>query len=474
MASWPGNSEYEGASATASFTVVTPDFSLVLDRKNVGLTIGQSRGNLTVKLKSVGGFSSTISLSLENLPAGLQATLLKDSFSLPPNGEASTTLTLYATWNSAPGDYSFKIKASGGGITHEDTVSVNIVLPPPSFSLIVEPSSIALPIIKGYSSTVEVRIVSETNYTINVNLDAGGFPSGVVANFKDGSLRVGKMSAGSTLLTLTVAEPLPAKGRYTIRIVGGCSGVTATSTLSLEVIEKTPSRIDVSLNATSLEYGKSVEVSGSIVPAPGEPALVSISLLFENKTRVKVGEANADAHGRFRLVFTPTEVGTCRVILEWQGTGLYLGSSSEREMEVTRAKTLITSEANTTQTHVGKTVLVSGRLTTLDGRAVGGVDVSIAVSRKGLTLYAFVATDSSGSYSLPLKLAEGEYEIRASSLGNKYYAPSYAEAIGLSVAKEPEPLITTSSLLFLLAGLIVGVAIGTVVGRMGKRQKPKG
>ncbi|MEM3465578.1 MAG: hypothetical protein QW566_03795, partial [Candidatus Jordarchaeales archaeon] len=442
MASWPGNNEYEGASSTASFTVVTPDFSLTLDRKNVRLTIGQNRENVTVRLKSIGGFSSTISLSLENVPSGLQATLLKNSLTLPPNGEASTILTLYATWNTAPGEYSFKIKASGGGLTHEDTVSVSIVLPSPSFSIVIEPGSITLPVIEGYNSTVEVKIVSNTNYSINVNLNIGGPPNGVEATLKDNSLRVEKMSTGSTLLTLTVVKPLPAKGEYVITIMGSCSSVIASSTLNLGVIEKTPSRIEASLNATSLEYGESVEVSGTIIPAPGEPAPVSISLVLENKTRVKIGEANADAQGRFRLVFTPTEVGSCKIVSEWRGTGLYLGSSSEREVRITRAKTLVTSKTNATQTFAGKTVLVSGKLTTEEGKPIGGVNISIAFSRKGLSLYAFAETNSAGDYSLPLNLAEGEYEVRVAFLGNKYYEPSYAEAISLSVTKEPESLIT--------------------------------
>jgi uncharacterized membrane protein len=289
MASWPGNSEYEGASATASFTVVTPDFSLVLDRKNVGLTIGQSRGNLTVKLKSVGGFSSTISLSLENLPAGLQATLLKDSFSLPPNGEASTTLTLYATWNSAPGDYSFKIKASGGGITHEDTVSVNIVLPPPSFSLIVEPSSIALPIIKGYSSTIIVTVNSRTNYSITVSLEVGNLPSGVTFGLKNNELKVNRLSSNSTTLTLMVTEPLPKKGNYSLTIVASCSGVRSNATLSLKLVEKIPSRIIASLNTSSLEYGGTVELRGSVAPEPGRATTIHVYTLFSNNTRVGIG-----------------------------------------------------------------------------------------------------------------------------------------------------------------------------------------
>jgi hypothetical protein len=467
MASWPGNEEYNGASATASLTVIKPDFQINLDKSIIQLTIGGSSEKVTIVLSSIGGFSSTISLNLKNIPSGVQATLQKSSLDLPPNGQVSTTLELYASWSSTPGSYSMRIEASGGGLTHEATLNINIVLPPPSFNLILDKDSLLLPILKGYNSTVTVTITSKTNYSITVNLDAKGLPSGVKLSFEN-KLEINKLSSNSTTLTFTIIEPLPAKGNYSLTITGSCSGVKVNTTLTLQIIEKIPSKIMAFLNASTLKYGEVIELKGSISPAPQKSTKAYIYLLFGNNTRIKVGETNVNEQGQFSFIYPPVEVGEYTILIEWSGTELYLGSSLSATISVSKALTIITLKTNATEAYLGKTILVSGKLKTEKGEPIPNMNVNIIIRYKGLTFYSTVTTNSTGDYCLPLNLAEGKYEVSASTLGNKYYAASSSNTIILTVVKEPQPPITVRDISFLFGGLVIGIAIIIAINKLRK------
>jgi hypothetical protein len=467
MASWPGNEEYDGASATASLTVIKPDFQINLDKSIIQLTIGEPSEKVTIVLSSIGGFSSTISLNLKNIPSGVQATLQKSSLDLPPNGQVSTTLELYASWSSTPGSYSMKIEASGGGLTHEATLNINIVLPPPSFNLILDKDSLLLPILKGYNSTVTITVTSKTNYSITVNLDAKGLPSGVKLSFEN-KLEINKLSSNSTTLTFTIIEPLPTKGNYSLTITGSCSGVKVNTTLNLQIIEKIPSKITALLNASTLKYGEVIELKGSISPAPQKSTKAYIYILFGNNTRIKVGETNVNEQGQFSFIYPPVEVGEYTILIEWSGTELYLGSSSSATISVSKAPTIITLKTNATEAYLGKTILVSGKLKTEKGELIPNMNVNVTIRYKGLTFYSTVTTNSTGDYCLPLNLAEGKYEVSASTLGNKYYAASSSDTIILTVIKEPQPPITVRDISFLFGGLVIGIAIIIAVNKLRK------
>ena len=467
MASWPGNEEYDGASATAPLTVIKPDFQINLDKRIIQLTIGETSKKVTIVLSSIGGFSSTISLNLKNIPSGVQATLQKSSLDLPPNGQVSTTLELYASWSSTPGSYSMKIEASGGGLTHEATLSINIVLPPPSFNLILDKESLLLPILKGYNSTVTVTVTSKTNYSIIVNLDAKGLPSGVKLSFEN-KLEINKLSSNSTTLTFTVIEPLPAKGNYSLTILGSCLGVKVNTTLNLQIIEKIPSKIVALLNTSTLKYGEIVELKGSISPAPQKLTKAHICLLFGNNTKIKVGEMNVNEQGQFSFIYSPVEIGEYAILIEWSGTELYLGSSTSVTISVSKAPTIITLKTNATEAYLGKTILVSGKLKTEKGEPIPNMNVNIIIRYKGLTFYSTVTTNSTGDYYLPLNLAEGKYEVNASTLGNKYYAASSSDTIILTVIKEPQPPVTVRDISLLLGGLIIGIAVIIAINKFRK------
>jgi|GEM_PF-6124117 hypothetical protein len=465
MASWPGNDEYEGASASSSLTVMKPDFKVSIDKSGIDLTIGETAENVTITLSSIGGLSSSITLSLENVPPGVRATLQRDSLELPSNGQVSTTLNLYASWSSTPGSYSIKVKASGGGAIHEATLNINIILPPPSFNVILDKSSLSLPIIKGYNSTLTITVNSKTNYSLICDLYARDTPSGVKVTLENNKLKINRLSLNSTKLSFTVLEPLPAKGNYSLVIIASCMGIVRNVTLNMQLVEKIPSKITVPLNRSSIVYGEAFKLEGNISPAPHKLTKAYVYVLFENNTKVKVGETDINEQGEFSFVYSPTEVGEYIILIEWPGTELYLDSSTSVMVSVSKAATKITLKTNVTEPHLGQTVLLSGKVTTEKGEPISNMNVNITIHYKGFTFHSIVTTNSTGDYSLPLNLAEGNYEVSAYTVGNKNYAPSSSETIKLAVTKEP---VTMSEILFLVVGFIVGIAFGISISRLRK------
>jgi hypothetical protein len=260
---------------------------------------------------------------------------------------------------------------------------------------------------------------------------------------------------------LTVLSPGYARSYYIINI-------RPFEIYTVNITYQIPSKLTALLNTSSLEYGETFKLEGNVSPAPHKFTKAYVYVLFKNNTKVKVGETDVNEQGEFSFVYSPTEVGEYNILIEWPGTELYLGSSASVMVSVSKAPTIIALKTNATEAYLGKTILVSGKLKTEKGEPIPNMNVNITIRYKGLTFYSIVTTNSTGDYCLPLNLAEGSYEVSASTLGNKYYAASSSDTISLTVTKEP---ITIREILFLVGGFVVGIAFGIAISRLRTKVK---
>lgn len=260
---------------------------------------------------------------------------------------------------------------------------------------------------------------------------------------------------------LTVLSPGYARSYYIINI-------RPFEIYTVNITYQIPSKLTALLNTSSLEYGETFKLEGNVSPAPHKLTKAYVYVLFKNNTKVKVGETDVNEQGEFSFVYSPTEVGEYNILIEWPGTELYLGSSASVMVSVSKAPTIIALKTNATEAYLGKTILVSGKLKTEKGEPIPNMNVNITIRYKGLTFYSIVTTNSTGDYCIPLNLAEGSYEVSASTLGNKYYAASSSDTISLTVTKEP---ITIREILFLVGGFVVGIAFGIAISRLRTKVK---
>ncbi|OLD78942.1 hypothetical protein AUF62_01175 [archaeon 13_1_20CM_52_20] len=125
------NSTTFSHSATASVTVVIPDFKIALSSSSLTVAPGSSE-NVTVTLTSLNGFSGTVSLTFTLSSPGPQVTFSHPSVTLSSRGSVSSTLTVSAASSgsySSPvpqGNYSVNVTGTSGSLVHSATVALTV------------------------------------------------------------------------------------------------------------------------------------------------------------------------------------------------------------------------------------------------------------------------------------------------------------------------------------------------------------
>jgi len=108
---------------TAQVSLTVADFSISVSPSSQTLTsTGNSKATYTVTITALGPFSATTTFSVSGLPARTSASFSPGS--LP--GKGTSTLTITAKGKAPTGTYSLTVSATGGGLTHSQTVSLVI------------------------------------------------------------------------------------------------------------------------------------------------------------------------------------------------------------------------------------------------------------------------------------------------------------------------------------------------------------
>lgn len=114
---------YDGTTQSISltFTRATPDFSTDVSPASATTAAGGSVV-YTLTATASGGFSSTLTLSVDGRPAGT-------SFSYPA-WTGSVAITVSTSQTTPPGTYTLTIDATGGGVTHSAPVTLVVTASP--------------------------------------------------------------------------------------------------------------------------------------------------------------------------------------------------------------------------------------------------------------------------------------------------------------------------------------------------------
>jgi pseudomonalisin len=111
-----------GVTKSVPLTLDVPSFTLD-DASISGFTVAQSgTTNVRLNVRAVGGFASTVSLSVSGVPSGVTATLTPSSVA----GSGTSTLKLVAASNATVTGSTITVTASGGGITQTVRFTLNV------------------------------------------------------------------------------------------------------------------------------------------------------------------------------------------------------------------------------------------------------------------------------------------------------------------------------------------------------------
>jgi hypothetical protein len=129
----------------------------------------------------------------------------------------------------AGGTYPVTVTASGGGATKTALLAIN-VLPPPSFSLTLSPTS--LTVAPGAYGTTTASTIRTTTFNSAVSVKVTGMPAGVTATF--GPATLSASGNGSSVLKLS-ATSTATIGSAQVAVKATAGSVTRTLSLALSV-----------------------------------------------------------------------------------------------------------------------------------------------------------------------------------------------------------------------------------------------
>jgi uncharacterized membrane protein len=205
--------------ATATLTILVPDFTFSASPSSRAILVGQST-SYTATFTPINSYAGTVSFSVSGLPAG--ATSLFTPGSLSSAGTTSLSITTDNT--VAPGVYPLTITASDGTLSHSASVSLEVdAVPAADFTIsIAAPPTITVKRNSTGSKTVTISGVN--GFTGVVNLSTSGLPALVTTSFVPASVT----GSGTSTLTFTV-DHRATQGVYNV-IVTGTSGLVVHST----------------------------------------------------------------------------------------------------------------------------------------------------------------------------------------------------------------------------------------------------
>ena len=231
-----------------------------------------STGSYSIRLESINGFSSAVTLRVSGLPTGVTG-----SFSPNPVTPTGTTrLTLTASSEAAVGADSFTITATGGGKTHTATATVVV----PYFTLSMTPEEADVD--QGSSQTFTVTVAPQHGFSRNVTLRVSELGTGL-----SGSFSRNPVTSLNWRSTLTIRASCGAsRGRDSFTVTGDGGGHTDSGPADVVVQGFSVSN---SPESQTLQRGGSVRYT----------TRVNLDSGFSSSVQLNVSGLPQDVTGRF-------------------------------------------------------------------------------------------------------------------------------------------------------------------------------
>jgi uncharacterized membrane protein len=213
----------------------SPSIEMVLGASALTIVQGQS-ATVNVDVTRGGGYAGAVALTLSGAPSGLTHSFAPASLL----GSATSTLTITASANIAPGDYQLTVTGSGSGVQDASaTLAVTVEAAPPSpfIAVIVRDLDAVLSLSQGESDSWEVIVSRGNGYAGSVDLTIEGLPPNVSAAFNPSTLVPTRVGSLMHLTAGAAATP----GTYTVTIRARGAGVAdATVSIRLDVVAAGP------------------------------------------------------------------------------------------------------------------------------------------------------------------------------------------------------------------------------------------
>ena len=120
----PDDPDTSNNNASASFTVIVPDFTISADSP-ITIALGGT-GTSTVTVGSIDTFSSAVNLTSSG-PGNLLRSFSPNPVTPPSNGSTTSTLTIVLEPSVTTGTYTVTVTGTSGALTYSTSITVNVV-----------------------------------------------------------------------------------------------------------------------------------------------------------------------------------------------------------------------------------------------------------------------------------------------------------------------------------------------------------
>jgi PKD domain len=280
-------------------------------------------------------------------------------------------------------------------------------------------------------------------------------------NFGDGT------SATGVTVNHTYAKP----GIYAVGVtVDDNLGTGGSSEMEIEVRERTPVTVHISLSSDSIYTGQEVTITGNLtydgMGVPNAWIVLSSKTYIENAVWNEIASVKTDGFGEYLAVWKPLR-GSYQIKAAWMGNSTYPESSVSVNLGVKSFGDFIT-EFSSNSTITGLNFNASTRFLSFSAEGPSGTSGYVRI-----TLERDPEFDPEG-VSVLLDGKPIEYAI--SSTGQSWVLDiSYSHSVhnvlvNFSGKAEPEPLPTT---LILGSGITLAAAVGLGLLVYLKKRHPK-
>jgi subtilase family serine protease len=218
-----------GTTKTVPLTVIiTPagDFSVGISATALSIAPGKS-GLVNLTTSANTGFAAAINLAITGLPGGITAKFSQPSIAAP--GSGSSSVTFAAANSTKPGTYSAIITAIGAGVTHPQSLALNV----PGFTLTTSPASVALA--DGAHAAVTITAQAVGGFTSPITLTVSGAPIGVTTTLSP-------MVNGRRTLTI-VRGPTAKIAISNLRVTATAGGITKTGVVTVNATPQATKKV---------------------------------------------------------------------------------------------------------------------------------------------------------------------------------------------------------------------------------------
>ncbi len=241
---------------------VVPNFTLSASATSIALQSGgQASSRITITGNST--FSSSVQLAVSGVPAGMFVSFAPAVLAAPGSGASS--LLVSVSPQVVPGTYPLIVTATGAGVSHSVTLTVQIS----SFSVTLSGNNVALS--PGGTTILTFSIAGQARFHTPVALSIAGLPAGVTYSVRPAGVVLANDHTGLLVFAASATAPL---GSRTVLLTAFAGGVFQTIPLLIQVNATSTLRLPAPVTILIRDSARTLPVSTPEMPLPREHKLI--------------------------------------------------------------------------------------------------------------------------------------------------------------------------------------------------------